>query len=229
LSYQQNQSDIDASDQLEDIMADSQILDSQILQVHTELDDYYSFFGVPVDFQHEARFNYVRDILWKSGFGSNEFLRAWYSPNQPVDPLLFKETEHIDVSETARNGPEMYLENQLLFDLINEVLLEIYDSSSSSCPWLSRFDTNTRPMPSGYHVLEEVWAIIGWYLRSQPQLDPTLDHAVARDFAKDYGWMDIQYDCEDVALELEDLILEDLLDDVVLELGKFSGFEFDLF
>jgi len=198
--------------------------------VHTELDDYYSFFGVPVDLQHEAQFTYVRDILWKSGFGSNEFLRAWYSPNQPIDPLLLEETEcSISAAETARNGPEMFLKNQLLFDLINEVLLEIYDTSSSSYPWLSRFDTNARPMPSGYHVLEEVWAKISWYLSSQPQLDATLDRAVARDLAKDYGWMDIQYDCEDVALELEDLILEDLLDDVVVELGKFSGFDFALF
>ncbi|XP_020242154.1 LOW QUALITY PROTEIN: protein TRM32-like [Asparagus officinalis] len=206
--YLRKQLELYSSDQLE-----GSIEDFEALQVLSELDDYYNFFSIPVDPQHETQFNYVRDVLWKSGFGSTDFLRAWYSPNQPVDPSLFE--------ESANTTPEIFLDNQLLFDLISEVILEIYDHSSSCCPWLSRFDTRTRPMPSGYRVLEEVWANVSGHLNAQLELDPALEYVLARDFAKDDGWMELQYDCEDVGLELEDLILDELLDEVVLETGNY--------
>lgn len=212
-----DQSDVDASDQLE-----SAIADFERSRLPDELDDYYSFFSVPVDLQNEAQFSYVRDTLWKSGFGSKEFLRAWYSPNQPIDPLLFEESEWISDPEIAQHGPEVFLENQNLFDLVNEVLLEIYDTSASSSPWLSRYATRMRPLPEGPHVLEEVWAKIGWYLDSQVQVDSLLDDVVARDFSKDDGWMDVQYDCEDVGVDVADLILMDLVDEAVLPLENLS-------
>lgn len=208
--------DIYGSDELQGSKSDS-----EGLELRSELDDYYSFFSVQVDQQNETQFKFVRDILWKSGFSSNEFLRAWYSPDQPVDPFLFEETIC-----TLNADPETYLENLLLFDLVNEVLLDIYDTSSSCCPWLTHFCTHTKPLPEGHRVLEEVWAKIRWHLNSQTQLDPMLDYDVARDFAKNDGWMGLQYDCEDVGLELEDLILDDLVDEAVFELECISGLQY---
>lgn len=176
---------------------------------------------IPVNARDEAEFNYVREILWKSGFSSEESLGAWYTPYQPMDPLLFDEVE----SSPRGHGGEGFesdisLDHQLLFDLINEVLLDIYDTCFAYCPWLPRFDSRVRPMPVGYHVLEEVWANISWYL-SQTQLDPATECVVARDFAKPDGWMNVQADTEEIAFELEDLILDDLIDEIVLDNGAF--------
>ncbi|XP_019706151.2 uncharacterized protein [Elaeis guineensis] len=184
----------------------------------TELDDFnYSY--IQVDEKDEAEFQYVRDILMKSGFSGDELLGEWYSPTQPVDPSLFEEAECSCYElDPAGYEPEMTLNHMLLFDLINEVLLEIYDSTFTYCPWLSRFDSRVRPMPAGYHVLEEVWAIVSHHLSCQLQLDQTVEDIVARDFMKDDGWMSLQHDTEYVGLELEDLILDDLLADVILQL-----------
>ncbi|XP_026664033.2 uncharacterized protein LOC103716525 [Phoenix dactylifera] len=182
-----------------------------------ELDDFNSS-DIQVDEKDEAQFHYVRDILMKSGFSSDELLGEWYSPNQPVDPSLFEEAECSCYElDPAGYEPEMTLNHMLLFDLINEVLLEIYDSTFTYCPWLSRFDSRVRPMPAGYHVLEEVWAIISHHLSSQLQLDQTVEDIVARDFMKDDGWMSLQHDTEYIGLELEDLILDDLLAEVILQ------------
>ncbi|KAG1337705.1 putative protein TRM32 [Cocos nucifera] len=180
----------------------------------TELDDFNSSY-IQVDEKDEAEFQYVRDILMKSGFSGDELLGEWYSPNQPVDPSLFEEAECSCYElDPAGYEPEMTLSHMLLFDLINEVLLDIYDSTFTYCPSLSRFDSRVRPMPAGYHVLEEVWAIISHHLSSQLQLDQTVEDIVARDFMKDDGWMSLQHDTEYVGLELEDLILDDLLAEV---------------
>ncbi|KAF2300355.1 hypothetical protein GH714_012337 [Hevea brasiliensis] len=43
----------------------------------------------------------------------------------------------------------------------------------------------------------------------------SLDDIVAQDMAKDDGWMNLQLDVEDIALDLEDLIFDELLDEVM--------------
>lgn len=188
-----------------------------------EVEDFNSS-HIQVDDKDEAEFQYVRDILMKSGFSGDELLGEWYSPTQPVDPSLFEEAE-CSCYELDPTGyePDMTLNHMLLFDLINEVLLEIYHNTFTYCPWLSRFDSRVRPMPAGYHVLEEVWATISHHLSSQLQQDQTVENIVARDFVKDDGWMSIQHETEYVGLELEYLILDDLLAEVILQFDDLQS------
>ncbi|XXG54630.1 hypothetical protein AAC387_Pa03g2459 [Persea americana] len=175
---------------------------------------------VQADGKDDAYFNYVSDVLKMSGFSGNELLGTWHSPDQPVDPSLFDEVEgsphKLDITEPEAGTSSDF---QLLFDLINEVLLEIYERSFTSCPWHLCFNSNTRPIPVGYHVLEEVWATISWHLSSQPQLHPSLEYVVSRDLAKNDGWMHLQEEAECVGLEFEEWILDDLLDEVTFELA----------
>ncbi|KAL0929123.1 hypothetical protein M5K25_001065 [Dendrobium thyrsiflorum] len=174
-----------------------------------------------IDQKDEATFNYVREILTRSGFSGSDFLGAWNSPYQPMDPLISNEAEvlshELDITEDEH---DILLEHQLLFDLINEALVEIFEKFFGYFfPWLSRFNTNNRPMPMGDHILEEIWANISCHLKGQPQPDTTLEDIVFRNFTKNDGWMNIQYDTEDVELDLECLILDALLDDVALQLS----------
>ncbi|PSS23760.1 hypothetical protein CEY00_Acc08583 [Actinidia chinensis var. chinensis] len=173
------------------------------------------FLRVLVETKDVAEFNYVKYVLELSGFTRNELLGTWHSPDQPVDPSLYEEMESCLVpdspypnNEEARNSYHL-----LLFDLINEVLLEIYERSFIYWPKALSTTSHIRPVPVAHHVLEEVWTNISWYLSWRPEADQSLDNKVTRDLAKNDGWMNLQFEAECVGLELEDMIFDDLLDE----------------
>ncbi|KAI0531421.1 hypothetical protein KFK09_000976 [Dendrobium nobile] len=183
--------------------------------------DCFDSLHLRIDQKDEATFNYVREILTRSGFSRSGFLGAWNSLYQPMDPLIFNEGEdlshELDITEDEH---DILLEHQLLFDLINEAWVEIYEKYFGYFfPWLSRFNSNNRPMPMGDHILEEIWANICWHLKDLPEAGINFEDIVSRNFTKNDGWMNIQYDIEDVELDLECLILDALLDDVVHQLS----------
>ncbi|CAM0949476.1 unnamed protein product [Alopecurus aequalis] len=174
-----------------------------------------------VDDKNEADFQYVKDILKKSGFSCGDV--DWYAKNQPVSPVIFEEAEcSCQDLDMANDEPHNIVRRMLLFDIINEVLMHIYDSSLINGPWHSRFDPRTRPIPMGSHVLEEVWENVNCYLSLQWKPKHTVDDIVAYDIMRKDKWMNLLYDVECVALDLEDLMLEDLLDDVVLHIVLIS-------
>uniref|UniRef100_A0ACD5YM23 Uncharacterized protein n=1 Tax=Avena sativa TaxID=4498 RepID=A0ACD5YM23_AVESA len=174
-----------------------------------------------VNDKNEADFQYVKDILNKSGFSCGD--ADWYATNQPVSPVIFEEAECSSHDlDMANDEPRSIDRRMLLFDIINEVLMHIYDSSLINGPWHSRFDPRTRPIPMGSHVLEEVWANVSCYLSLQWKPNHTVDDVVAYDIMRKDNWMNLLYDVECVALDLEDLMLEDLLDDVVLQIVLIS-------
>ncbi|XP_042940600.1 uncharacterized protein LOC122275555 [Carya illinoinensis] len=168
-----------------------------------------------VDAKDKAEFNYVRDVLELSGFSGNESLATWHSEDQPVNPSVYEEVEGCLLPDAEFSGKEVgNCSHPLLFDLINEVLMEMFGRSYSYCPKLLSPLSHIRPIPSGHHVLEEVWTLMSWYLSSRPGSDQSLDYSVSRDLSKSDWWMNLQFDTECVGLELEDLIFEDLLEEV---------------
>ncbi|XP_068644670.1 uncharacterized protein [Aristolochia californica] len=173
------------------------------------------------DEREEPEFKYVTEILRRSRFTGSKLLGSWYDAEQPLDPSLFDEVGSQQIQYDASGkvaSLEAYLEHLLLFDLLNEVLLEIYERSYTLLPRSALCPSISRPMPTGYRVLEEVWAMVSWHLNFQPQADTLVEYVVACDLHKYDSWMNIQFDLESLALELEDWILDDLLDEVAFEL-----------
>lgn len=174
---------------------------------------------VQVDSKDKAYFDYVRNVLELSGFNWHESLGTWLSDYQPLDPSVLEEVEGCVLLDPNCSGNEGGNCNHLLlFDLINEVLMEIYERSFSYCPMRLSTLSHIHPMPAGHHVLEEVWAYISWYLRLTPEVDETLDFIVSRDMAKDNEWMNLQFDAECLGIELEELIFEDLLEELIVSI-----------
>lgn len=201
---------------------------------------------VYIDKEDQEDFDYVKDILRLSGFTENQLLGKWHSDKQPVDPSLFLELESFSLIQQncSANGAltsasststdeheddghereehdydDSFNNNHLLlFDLINEVLLSIHERSSSYWPSALTTTSKTRTMPKGYHVLEEVWRNVSWYLRSsrpsnnqQQAASSSTDYITVRDLARDEGWMNLQGDAECVAIELDNMIFDDLI------------------
>ena len=173
---------------------------------------------IEVDPSHEAAFNYVRKVLELSGFTGFESLGLWYSDNQPVNPSVYEELEGCllldpDCSGNSDEGGQC--DHLLLFDIVNEGLLEIFARSYSYYPKPLSSLSHVHPLPVGENVLQKIWALISWYLNSTSEVYPSLDYYVSRDLAKNDGWMNLQFDSECVALELDDLIFDDLLEEII--------------
>lgn len=180
------------------------VQESQIQQFYSDL------MHVEVDAKNKAEFNYVKGVLELSGFSRNETLGEWQSAEHPLDPSMFEE---VGGDQQDYYGNEEVICNQLmLFDLINEVLLQVHERSFCYWPTPLTNRSTIHPLPKGSRVLEEVWAEIRWLLRSMPDSDDDdTDDAVSRDLAKNDGWMNLQLDAECVGIELEELIFDDLL------------------
>ncbi|CAL9173644.1 unnamed protein product [Musa hybrid cultivar] len=169
-------------------------------------------FHIQVDQKDEADFNYVRDVLRKSGLDGFEFVGAQHFPSQLVGPLLS------DGHEVASyDSDDLSPEHQLLFDLIDEILLEMSEKYSTGS-WFSRFDSDTRTLPAERNILDEVWQKISSHLRHRHE------HVVARDYAKNDGWLNLQQDAVCLGVELEDLLLDGLLDELILDCDDISGY-----
>ncbi|CAH1424846.1 unnamed protein product [Lactuca virosa] len=176
-----------------------------------------------------TEFQFVKEVMERSGFLDNEVLGEWYSSYQPIDPLLFEEVEatflqtnNLEELDSMKDGEAAQKiindHHLLLFDLINESLLEIHNKTCTFCPNALIYGSKVRPMPVGYRVLEEVWDIVNMYLSWRQDLQPSLDDAVlSRDLQKGDGWMNLQADAEFVGIELEEMIADDLLDELVFD------------
>lgn len=171
------------------------------------------------DTNNTSNFKYVKNVLQFSGFLGNENIQMRYAVDQPLKSSLFKDLNatlrhEIEPPEGETNiNPN---DHQLLFNLVNEALLEVYGRSPTYFPRPFSFNTRLHPMPKGNYLLNEVWTSVNSYLTLRPELDQTLDDVVGRDLAKRSGWMILQEEEEFVALELEDMIVDDLLDELVL-------------
>nr|GFA31950.1 hypothetical protein [Tanacetum cinerariifolium] len=170
-------------------------------------------------YQKDDDFGYVKQILERSGFIKHGFEKTWYSTNQPLDPFVFQEIE-----SQYFHDPELFAEEMnelshrlLIFDLVDDVLLTMYERSLTYYPKaLSSFCHISRA-PTGASVLNEVWKRVSRLLNLKPDMSESLDSIVSRDLRSDDGWMNLQLDSECVGLDLEDLIFDELLEEILSE------------
>ncbi|CAN0854140.1 Protein TRM32 [Linum grandiflorum] len=172
---------------------------------------------------NDADFNYVKDILDLSGFLDQDCASIlWHSLDEPLSPLVYKEMESLLKYEEGGNADDdnnnnnssRSIHRRLLFDMVNEELLGIFESSLTYFPKPLLHSSQCRPMPKGKRVLEQVWKRI-----SERMVPDTKEISLFDIFWKEMnrgdGWMNIQFDCEDVALELEDMIMDQLVEEIL--------------
>ncbi|XP_039052187.1 protein TRM32-like [Hibiscus syriacus] len=168
------------------------------------------------DGEADPWYNYVKDILELSGFTQDEGSQTWFSPAQPLDPSIFMELEilfHPELESTIDEAGSN-CNHQLVFHLVEEALLEIGEKSPAYFPEHFSFDYGIRLKLKRNNVVEQVWTQVSKNLVSQPEHDQSLDDIVAGDMEKNV-WMNLQAESEVVALDLEDLVFYELLDEVI--------------
>ncbi|KAL8116053.1 hypothetical protein AgCh_022515 [Apium graveolens] len=165
----------------------------------------------------DADLYYVRDILKAANFNEKGFHGEWYSSEQPLSPMIFDEVEESwwpHESECSQENLLLLYHHQLLFDLINEVILQIYETSFPYYPRALSTSCQVNPLRETSNELE-VLKNLHKYIGLKSELDQPLEEPVERDLAKADGWMSLQIDSECVALELDDLIFNELLEELI--------------
>ncbi|KAH9307448.1 hypothetical protein KI387_035359, partial [Taxus chinensis] len=181
---------------------------------------------------------YVRNVLIASGFigdCSTVFAR-WHSPSYPLDPRLFGKLEDLykDTTQYETNFTDTELagvsasieikahrnnsERHLLYDCINEVLLEILGPFLNHHPWVRPTKMNLKLMASGKQLLKETWTRICHHLYPQAEVRYTLENLVMNDLSREVVWMELQGEVEMTGLEIERAIFDDLIEGVLNDL-----------
>ncbi|XP_022761875.1 uncharacterized protein LOC111307851 [Durio zibethinus] len=153
----------------------------------------------------ESIFEHIKAVLQASSFNWDELYIRSLSSDLLLNPLLLDEIEYL---------PNRLCHDQkLLFDCINEVLMEICGYHFGS-PGVSFVKPNIRPIPNLKNSIQEVWQGVYWHLLPMT-LPWTLDQIVRKDMAKTGTWMDLRLDTDCIGVEMGEAILEDLVEDTI--------------
>jgi len=181
---------------------------------------------------------YMRTVLVASGFTGdcNIFFARWHSPSYPLDPCLFEKSENLYKDalqpETScsdnrlakagvASGMKAYRsksERQLLYNCINEVLLDILGPFFNRRPWTRPSKMKFRPVPAGKQLMQEIWAKLCHHLYPPSGTHCTLQNLGANDLSSEVVWMDLQDDVETLGHEIGRILFNDLIEDVLCDL-----------
>ncbi|KAJ6955371.1 hypothetical protein NC652_006718 [Populus alba x Populus x berolinensis] len=154
----------------------------------------------------ESVFEYVKAVVQASGMKWDEFYMRSHSSEQLLDQSIFFEVEFF--------SNQLCCDKKLLFDSINEVLMEVYGRYFGCFSGLSFVQSNIRPVPDVKSGICEVWEGVSWHLLPLP-MPHTLDQLVKKDMAKTGTWMNLPYDIETILVEIGEDIFEDLMEEIV--------------
>ncbi|CAA0812166.1 Phosphatidylinositol N-acetyglucosaminlytransferase subunit P-related [Striga hermonthica] len=151
---------------------------------------------------------YVHSVLEASCLDWDQ-LSEIASPHEEIlDSFLFHEVEFSSV--------DGYFDLKLLFDRINEILVEIYEFHFCSPSWPSFVKPKIKPWPLAELVHDEVMKGAEFFLLPRTERR-TLDQLVSKDVAKCGSWIDIRVDTEELVNEISDECVEECTLDVLLE------------
>ncbi|XP_011089461.1 protein TRM32 isoform X2 [Sesamum indicum] len=162
---------------------------------------------------------YVRHLLHQSGIAGDLSDVTWHTSDQLFSPKLFEKVEACWPHERDQltGLPDFYgcWHHRMLFDLVDEVLLEVYDMSLPYYPKPLSSSCHVRPFPMGSHIIEEVSTRAGMLLNLKPDEKQSLDCIAAHDLYHDRSWMNLQLESECVALDVEEMMFNELLEEVI--------------
>lgn len=159
---------------------------------------------------------FVKAVVQMSGLTWDELIRRSFLSDHLIDPSLLDEVDFL---------PDLLsCDFNVLFDLINEVLIEICCLNFGCL--LSLAIPYVQPELKGKDVFTEIWKRVDWYLKLEGP-PRSLDQIVAKDLEKPGKWMDLQLDCQSIGIQMQEAILEDLVEETILSFDT-RGLESEL-
>ncbi|XP_062090347.1 uncharacterized protein LOC133796717 isoform X2 [Humulus lupulus] len=149
---------------------------------------------------------YAKALMQASGLDWDEICIKLLSSDQLLEPSLVDEVEFF--------SNKLCCDQKLLFDCMNEVLVEVCQYYFGSSPWLSFVKPSVCPIPDMTNVILVVSKGVYWHLLQLP-LPHSLDQIIRKDMARTGTWLDTRFDAETIGFDLGETILEDLVEDTI--------------
>ncbi|CAA7023029.1 unnamed protein product [Microthlaspi erraticum] len=163
----------------------------------------------------ESTLAYIEALVKSSGLSWDELLtRPFYSeellePELTDDDIVFCATQLCD-------------DKNLLYDCINEVLMDFCRNELNPGPWIS-FVKPELHLISDMEIAAKV-AQEGVYWHLLPLPSPhTLDQIVRKDMARTGSWMDLRFDIGCIGSGASEMILDDLLEEIIRSCRDNAG------
>nr|KYP64209.1 hypothetical protein KK1_018800 [Cajanus cajan] len=160
--------------------------------------------------ENDLIYDYIKAVLHASGLTRDQMLMKCLSSDKILDPSLFDQVEFF--------SNLLCHDQKLLFDSINEVLMDVCQHYFGVSPWVSFVNPSMRPSPSMKRLIFKVWEGVCWHMLPLP-LPRTLEQIVRKDMARRGTWMDLGLDAETIGFDMGETILTELMEDTILSLA----------
>lgn len=154
----------------------------------------------------EPLLGYVEAVLHASGLGGQEFYLRSELSDQLIEPSVFDEVDFF--------YDQLHFDQKLVFDCINEVLLEVCQHYFGCSPWVSFVKPSIKPVRDIRSAIYVVWEGVHWHLLPLPP-PSNLEQIVRKDMVKSGKWMDLRFDSESIGFEMGDAIFDELIDEII--------------
>lgn len=170
--------------------------------------------------EEDSDLYYARELLARSSFCKDITSEMWLSAEHPsMDEYIFEEMEadwHQELeNETEDSMHGQCTHHQILFDVVNQAIVSLHDRASLWYPKILSSSCRVHQMPIGRRIDEEIMAITSSFLSRKAKQNQSVDDIVYGDMERDDKWMKLNSENECLAMELEDLIVDELLDELL--------------
>ncbi|CAA0831556.1 Unknown protein [Striga hermonthica] len=152
---------------------------------------------------------YVQLVLQSSFLKWEQLSEIGPRPQQLLHSSLFDEIEFL-------TSDHHHINHRLLFDHVNEVLLEIHGSHFSFFPWPEFFKPKKCILPLQEFVLDEIRRKTADYSLLTSTEGRTVDQLLANDVSDSRSWIDARTETEYIMIHISEDILEECVLDVIL-------------
>ncbi|XP_025696190.1 uncharacterized protein [Arachis hypogaea] len=156
--------------------------------------------------ENELIYDYIKAVLQASSLTPDQLLVKCLSSDEILDPSLFAQIEFFP-------NPLCH-DQKLLFDCIEEILVEVCWYYFGVSPYVSFVNPSIRPTPNMKRLTLKVFEGVCWHILPLPP-PRTLEQIVRKDLAGSETWMDLRPDAETVGFEMCEVILAELMEDTI--------------
>ncbi|KAJ0259146.1 Phosphatidylinositol N-acetyglucosaminlytransferase subunit P-like protein [Hirschfeldia incana] len=146
---------------------------------------------------------YIQAVVKSSELNWEELLVRSFYLEQVLEEALVDDIEFYPTNFCT--------DKRLLFDCINEVLMEFCGHDG---PWISLAKPAVRFGPDMENVAEVVQEEVYWHLLPLPS-PHTLDQIVRKDLVRTGNWMDLCFDIGCIGSQTGEIILDELLQEII--------------
>ncbi|GER47743.1 phosphatidylinositolN-acetyglucosaminlytransferase subunit P-related [Striga asiatica] len=152
---------------------------------------------------------YVQLVLQSSFLNWEQLSEIGPRPQKLLHSSLFDEIEFL-------TSDHHHINHRLLFDHVNEVLLEIHRSHFSFFPWPEFFKPKKCILPLEKFVLDEIMRKTADYSLLTSTEGRTVDQLLANDVSDSRSWIDARTETEYIMIHISEDILEECVLDIIL-------------